>query len=58
MAAADVVVTKPGGLSTSEALGLGRPLLLTRPIPGHEEANARYLAAEGTVRLAPDPARG
>ena len=53
LAAADVVVTKPGGLTTSEALALGRPLVLTRAIPGHEEANARFLAAHGAALLAP-----
>jgi processive 1,2-diacylglycerol beta-glucosyltransferase len=49
MAAADVVVTKPGGLTTSEALALSRPLLLTRGIPGHEEANLRYLTGAGAA---------
>ena len=33
LAAADVVVGKPGGLTVSETLALGKPLLLTRPIP-------------------------
>lgn len=56
MAAADVVVTKPGGLTTSEALAIGRPLLLTRPIPGHETANMRYLTGGGAALAAPDPA--
>ncbi len=49
MAAADVVVTKPGGLTTSEALAMGRPLLLTRPTPGHEEANLRELIRLGAA---------
>lgn len=40
MAAADVVVTKPGGLTTTEALALGRPLVLSRAIAGQEEGNA------------------
>jgi processive 1,2-diacylglycerol beta-glucosyltransferase len=53
-AAADVIVTKPGGLTTSEALACGRPLLLTRPIPGHEEANATVLVAAGAARPCPD----
>lgn len=43
MAAADVVVTKPGGLTVSEALASGLPMILTHPIPGPEERNIRYL---------------
>jgi processive 1,2-diacylglycerol beta-glucosyltransferase len=56
MAAADLVVTKPGGLTTSEALAVGRPLLLTRAIPGHEEGNAAALARAGAAIYAPDDA--
>lgn len=43
MAASDVVCTKPGGLSTSETLSIGRPLVLLNPIPGVEELNAWFL---------------
>lgn len=53
IAAADLVVTKPGGLTTSEVLAVGRPLLLTRPIPGQEEGNTRVLVAAGTAVEAP-----
>jgi len=53
IAAADVVVTKPGGLTCSEALAVGRPLVLTRPIPGHEDANVQYLTARGAAIAAP-----
>jgi processive 1,2-diacylglycerol beta-glucosyltransferase len=49
MSAADVVATKAGGLSVSEALALGRPLLLTRPIPGAEEGNTRTLERAGAA---------
>jgi processive 1,2-diacylglycerol beta-glucosyltransferase len=54
-AAADLVVTKPGGLTTSESLALGRPLLLTRPIPGQEEGNVRTLTEAGAALAAPTP---
>jgi processive 1,2-diacylglycerol beta-glucosyltransferase len=47
--AADVVVTKPGGLSTSEAIAVGKPLILTRPIPGHEAANLEFLVGRGVA---------
>ena len=43
MAAADVLVTKPGGLTISEALTMGLPMVLTHPIPGPEERHVRYL---------------
>ncbi len=46
MAAADVVSGKPGGLFTSEALALGKPLVLTRPIPGAEEGNTEAVVRE------------
>jgi processive 1,2-diacylglycerol beta-glucosyltransferase len=54
-AASDVVVTKPGGLTTSEALAVGRPLLLTRPLPGHERANAALLENLGAAAFAQSP---
>ena len=53
MAAADVVVTKPGGLTTSEALALGRPLILSRAIPGQEEGNAAEIGRLGAALYAP-----
>lgn len=53
LAAADVVVGKPGGLTVSETLALGKPLVLTRPIPGAEEENTRAVVAEGAALCAP-----
>lgn len=53
--AADLVVTKPGGLTISEALALSRPLVLTRPIPGQEVGNTRELVAAGAALSAADP---
>jgi processive 1,2-diacylglycerol beta-glucosyltransferase len=49
MARADLVATKPGGLTLSEGLAMGKPLLLTRPIPGAEEGNLRTVAALGAA---------
>ncbi len=54
MRAADLVVTKPGGLSTSECLALGLPMILSAPIPGQEERNADYLLEEGAALKAVD----
>lgn len=51
MHAADVLVTKPGGLTTAEALVAQIPIVLSRPLPGQEERNARLLvAADAAVR--------
>lgn len=49
MAAADLLVTKPGGLSTSEALAAGLPMVLTHPIPGPEERHASHLVRHGVA---------
>ncbi len=52
MDAADYVITKPGGLSTSETLAKGLPLILIDPIPGQEQRNSDYLLEQGAaVRL-------
>lgn len=52
MDAADVLVTKPGGLTVTEALIKKLPLIITKPIPGQEEENATYLLNHGIgVRL-------
>jgi 1,2-diacylglycerol 3-beta-galactosyltransferase len=47
MTAADVIATKPGSLTVSEALALARPLLLGRPLPGQEEGNIGYVVEAG-----------
>jgi processive 1,2-diacylglycerol beta-glucosyltransferase len=52
MAASDLVITKPGGLTTSEALALGKPLLIFRPIPGQEAANSDFLLQQGAAMKA------
>lgn len=43
MSIATIVVTKPGGLTTSESLASNLPMLIINPIPGQEEENAEYL---------------
>lgn len=52
MTAADLVVTKPGGLTTAEALAVGRPLFILNPIPGQEAANSDFLLANGAAAKA------
>jgi processive 1,2-diacylglycerol beta-glucosyltransferase len=49
MAVADVVVSKPGGLTSSECLAAGAPMLIINPIPGQESRNADYLLEQGAA---------
>jgi processive 1,2-diacylglycerol beta-glucosyltransferase len=44
---ADIIISKPGGLTISEAISCGTPFIMINPIPGHEEANQRYLEQQG-----------
>ena len=43
MAASDIMISKPGGLTTAETLSIGLPLIIFKPIPGHEGDNTRFL---------------
>lgn len=49
MAAADLLITKPGALTISEALSMRLPMLLCQAIPGQEEENAAYLSRKGAA---------
>ena len=49
MKASSVVVTKPGGLSSTESMVCGVPLVLTKPIPGCETENFELLTKLGTA---------
>jgi processive 1,2-diacylglycerol beta-glucosyltransferase len=55
MACADLVITKPGGLTTSECLAMGLPMIVNAPIPGQEERNADYVMERGVALKAVDP---
>ena len=71
MSAADILLGKPGGLTTSEALAKGLVFVIVNPIPGQEERNSDHLLEEGVAircnnlpvlaykldRLLDDPAR-
>ncbi|MBI5554272.1 MAG: glycosyltransferase [Elusimicrobia bacterium] len=43
MAACDLIITKPGGMTSSEALAKNLPLIIISPIPGQEEKNSQFL---------------
>ena len=47
MSISDLVVTKPGGLTTSESLSSNLPMVIINPIPGQEEENAEFLEENG-----------
>ena len=55
MDACDVLLTKPGGISSTEAGVKGIPMIHTAPIPGCETVNAQFFSERGMSILAPTP---
>ena len=49
MSISTIVVSKPGGLTTSESLASSLPMLVINPIPGQEEENAQFLEAHNVA---------
>lgn len=49
MSVSDLVITKPGGLTTTESLASGLPIIIIDPIPGQEEENAQFLEKNGVA---------
>ena len=43
MSISDIIITKPGGVTISESLSAGLPIIAINPIPGQEEENAEFL---------------
>ncbi|MDR0457420.1 MAG: glycosyltransferase [Burkholderiaceae bacterium] len=54
MACADLVITKPGGLTVAEALATGLPMIALARVPGLEERNADFLLEQGVALKAVD----
>jgi processive 1,2-diacylglycerol beta-glucosyltransferase len=52
MDAADCIITKPGGITSSEALSKGLPMIMVNPIPGHETRNAEFMLNNGIALYA------
>ncbi|MCM2533102.1 glycosyltransferase [Neobacillus pocheonensis] len=52
MAISDLMITKPGGVTTSEAMAMELPIFIFNPLPGQEEDNAHYLLESGLAILA------
>ncbi len=49
MEISDIIITKPGGLTVSEALAKSVPILIINPIPGQELKNTEFLLKEGAA---------
>lgn len=49
MDASDLIISKPGGLTTSEALTRRLPMVIVSPIPGHEDRNVEFLTEMGSA---------
>ncbi len=49
MAVSDIIVSKPGGLTTSEVLASGAAMAVVNPIPGQESRNSDYLLENGAA---------
>lgn len=56
MSAADLIVGKPGGLTTCEALAKGLVFVIVNPIPGQEERNSDHLLENGCAVRSNNPA--
>ena len=56
MSASDLIVGKPGGLTTSEALAKGLVFVIANPIPGQEERNSDHLLEQGVAIRSNNPA--
>ncbi len=55
MEVADIIITKPGGITTAEALSKRIPMIIVKPIPGQEASNARYLVEKELAIKIDDP---
>ncbi len=55
MSAADIIITKPGGITTAEALAKKLPMVIVKPIPGQEANNTAYLIAKKAAIKIDDP---
>jgi len=55
MDAANVIITKPGGMTIAETLAKKLPIVIVDPIPGHERMNTDYLVSKGAAIEVKDP---
>jgi processive 1,2-diacylglycerol beta-glucosyltransferase len=55
MSISNIIVTKPGGITTAEALTKALPMVIIKPIPGQEESNTEYLMGKGAAVKVDNP---
>ncbi len=55
MQVSDIILTKPGGITTAEALAKGVGMLIVNPLPGQEAMNTKFLLEEGVAVKAESP---
>jgi len=55
MSISDIIITKPGGVTTAEALAKNIPMVIIKPIPGQEASNTNYLIAKGVALKIDEP---
>ena len=55
MRMADTIISKPGGITTSECIALKKPMIIIDPIPGQEDHNADHLLTYGLGVIARSP---
>ena len=56
MSVSTLIVTKPGGITTAEALAMGLPMVIVKPLPGQEEHNTQFLLKLGAAVLVKEEA--
>lgn len=52
MRISEVVITKPGGMTTTECIALNKPIIAIHPIPGQEQANALHIIENNYGKIA------
>jgi processive 1,2-diacylglycerol beta-glucosyltransferase len=57
MRASDMIITKPGGVTTAEVLAQGLPMIIMKPLPGQESHNSAYLTHKGAALRVDKPSR-
>ncbi len=55
MQASDIILTKPGGITTAEAFAKSLPMIIINPLPGQEAMNTKFLLEEGVAVKAWSP---
>jgi processive 1,2-diacylglycerol beta-glucosyltransferase len=49
MSISDLIISKPGGVTTAEVLSKRLPMVIVKPIPGQEESNSDYLTQKAAA---------